>query len=102
MNCRFLLALYETNAYLERGGTSTSYFSTLGFCEADPRGARSPELPEFLNSLAGPIHSVPDHDLELFESELTKAQPAREAEVLGREAGEAMELIEMVEVDAQV
>lgn len=41
----------------------------------------SPELPEFLHSLAGPIHSFPDHDPELFDSEPTMVQQEREGEV---------------------
>lgn len=41
----------------------------------------SPELPEFLHSLAGPIHSLPDHDPELFDSEPTVVQQEREGEV---------------------
>lgn len=41
----------------------------------------SPELPEFLHSLAGPIHSLPDHDPELFHSEPTMVQQEREGEV---------------------
>ncbi len=102
MNSRFLLALYETNAYLERGGTSASSFSTLNFGEADPRAEGSPELPDFLNPLAGPIHSFPDNDPELFDSEPTAAQPALEMEVSDGETGEATELTEMVEVGGQV
>lgn len=41
----------------------------------------SPELPEFLHSLAGPIHSLPDHDPELFDSEPTMVQQEREGQV---------------------
>lgn len=81
MNSRFLLALYETNAHLERGGSSASSFSTLAFGEADPRAAGSPELPEFIQSLGGPIHSFPDHDAELFDPEPTTAQQEREGGV---------------------
>ncbi|EIW57012.1 uncharacterized protein TRAVEDRAFT_49821 [Trametes versicolor FP-101664 SS1] len=83
LNSRFLLALYETNARLERGGSSVSSFSTLDFGEADPRAAGSPELPEFLHSLASPIHSFPDHDPELFDPEPATVQqdPGHEGEV---------------------
>ncbi|EIW57015.1 uncharacterized protein TRAVEDRAFT_49824 [Trametes versicolor FP-101664 SS1] len=82
LNSRFLLALYETNAHLERGGSSASSFSTLDFGEAPSlRAAVSPKLPEFLHSLAGPIHSLPDHDPELFDSEPTMVQQEREGEV---------------------
>lgn len=82
MNSRFLLALYETNTHLERGGSSASSFSTLNFGEANSlRAAMSPELPEFLNSLAGPIHSLPDHDPEMFDPEPTMVQQEREGEV---------------------
>ncbi|OJT09211.1 hypothetical protein TRAPUB_14337 [Trametes pubescens] len=102
LNSRFLLALYETNAHLERGGTSASSFSTLDFGEADLRAEGSPELPEFLSSLGGPIHSFPDHDPDLFDSEPTAAPPAFEMEVSDGETGEATELIEMVEVGGQV
>ncbi|KAL1937387.1 hypothetical protein VTO73DRAFT_13793 [Trametes versicolor] len=87
LNSRFLLALYETNAYLERGGSSASSFSTLDFGEADPRATGSPELPAFLNSLAGPIHSFTDHsftdhDPELFDPESTTVQQEREGELV--------------------
>ncbi|KAL1937385.1 hypothetical protein VTO73DRAFT_13791 [Trametes versicolor] len=80
LSSRFLLALYETNVNLERGGTSVSSFSTLDFGGLD-RAAGSPQLPEFLTSLAGPIQSVPDDDddPELFDSEPT-AQHRIEAE----------------------
>lgn len=81
MNSHFLLALYESNARLEGGGYSASSFSTLDFGEADLRGTGSPELPEFLQSLGGPIHSFPDHDPELFEPEPTMVQQEREGEV---------------------
>ncbi|EIW57019.1 uncharacterized protein TRAVEDRAFT_49830 [Trametes versicolor FP-101664 SS1] len=90
LNSRFLLALYETNARLERGGSSASSFSTLDFGEADPRAAGSPELPEFLNSLAGPIHSFPDHDPELFDPKPTTEQQEREGEA-GAESGSEVE-----------
>lgn len=81
LNSHFLLALYESNARLERGGYSASSFSTLDFGEADLRGTGSPELPEFLQSLGGPIHSFPDHDPELFEPEPTTVQQEPEGYV---------------------
>lgn len=91
LNSRFLLALYETNSRLERGGSSASSFSTLNFGETDsPRAAGSPELPEFLHSLAGPIHSFPDHDPELFDPEPTTEQQEREGEA-GAESGSEVE-----------
>ncbi|OJT12065.1 hypothetical protein TRAPUB_11389 [Trametes pubescens] len=89
LSSRFLLALYETNARLERGGSSASSFSTLDFGEADPRAAGSPELPEFLQSLGGPIQSFPDHDPELFDPEPTTVQQEPEAEVEVRMQTEA-------------
>ncbi|EIW57031.1 uncharacterized protein TRAVEDRAFT_49843 [Trametes versicolor FP-101664 SS1] len=68
LNCRFLLALYGTTAQLERGGTSASSFS-LDLGDANLSG--TPDLPEFLTSFAGPIHSTPDDDQELFDQERT-------------------------------
>lgn len=105
MNSRFLLALYETNARLERGGSSASSFSTLDFGEADPRAAGSPELPEILQSLGGPIHSFHDHDPELFDPEPATVQQEREREVnaeSGSEVGAQAELIEVVEGSERV
>ncbi|EIW57006.1 uncharacterized protein TRAVEDRAFT_49817 [Trametes versicolor FP-101664 SS1] len=79
LTSRFLLALYETNAHLQKGGTSASSFSTLDFAGAD----QPAELPEFLMSLGGPIHSIDDDDPELFSLEPT---PQRETEAdLGAE-----------------
>ncbi len=84
LNSRFLLALYETSASLERGGASDLSFS-LNLSEG------SPELPEYLTSLAGPVHLVPDDDdnVELSGSELTPGiGPEASAEVEGRVAEE--------------
>lgn len=90
MNSRFLLALYETNSRLERGGSSASSFSTLNFGETNSlRAAGSPELPEFLHSLAGPIHSFPDHDPELFDPEPITVQQEGEGEVDAESESEA-------------
>ncbi|KAL1938078.1 hypothetical protein VTO73DRAFT_11907 [Trametes versicolor] len=70
LNCRFLLCLYETDVHSERDMTpaSESSFSTLDFGGAD-RTAGSPELPRFLDSLAGTIRSTYDDDPELVNSE---------------------------------
>lgn len=107
MNSRFLLALYETNTRLERGGSSASSFSTLDFGEADSRAAGSPELPDFLRSLAGPIHSFPEHDPELFDPEPKTVQQEREGEVSAEsesavEVQVQAELIEVVEGSERV
>lgn len=67
MNSRFLLALYETNAKLERGASSFSSFSA-GMGRIDLGQAGSPELPDFLHSLGGPIQSIPDGELEILDS----------------------------------
>lgn len=97
LNSRFLLALYETNAHLvERGGTLASSFSTLAFGEGDR--AESPELPEFLSSLAGPIHSVSDNNEELFEFEMTSEQRADGEEALNGDVGATIELTAVREV----
>lgn len=101
LNCRFLLALYETNARLEQGGSSASSFSTLDFGEADsPRATGSPELPEFFQSLGGPIHSFPDQDPELFDPEPTPVQQEHEAEVDAESEAEvgAQGQVESIEV----
>ncbi|KAL1937394.1 hypothetical protein VTO73DRAFT_13800 [Trametes versicolor] len=101
LNSRFLLALYETNTHLERGGSSASSFSTLDFGGADSlRAAVSPELPEFLNSLPRPIHSLPDHDPEMFDPEPTMVQQEREGEVNAQSQSEvgAQGQVEPVEV----
>lgn len=60
----------------------------------------SPELPEFLNSLAGPIHSLPDHDPEMFDPEPTMVQQEREGEVNAQSQSEvgAQGQVEPVEV----
>lgn len=51
---------------LARGGRSASSFSVdLG--DANQDGL--PELPEFLNSVAGPIHSFHDSDTVIFDEE---------------------------------
>ncbi|KAL1938460.1 hypothetical protein VTO73DRAFT_11700 [Trametes versicolor] len=91
LNSRFLLSLYETNIYLERGGGSASSFSsTLDFGEADR--ARSPELPEFLSSLAGPIHSIPDDDPARFDFEPTpQPTPEIEREAIARQESADLE-----------
>ncbi|OJT09213.1 hypothetical protein TRAPUB_14339 [Trametes pubescens] len=83
MVSRFLLALYETNAHIERGGVTSvaSSFTTLDFGEAG-RAAGSTELPGFLNSLAGSIRSISDSNPEPFDSETT-LQYANGAEVGG-------------------
>ncbi|KAH9852828.1 hypothetical protein C2E23DRAFT_729975 [Lenzites betulinus] len=67
LNCRCLLDLYETNAWLERGGSSLSqsnigigslHFTAIGGPEGD-----SPEDSPFLSSFSGPVlHSFPDDD----------------------------------------
>lgn len=60
-----LLALYETKARLERGGTSASSFSI-------DLGAADLGLPAFLTPFAGPIHTVPvNDDPDLFDAEST-------------------------------
>lgn len=107
MNSRFLLALHETNGRIERGGSFSSSFSTLNFGEADQRAAGSPELPEFLHSLGGPILSFPDHDPELFDPETTTRQQEREGEVDAESESEVgaqaqAESIEVVEGSEQV
>lgn len=60
----------------------------------------SPELPEFLHSLAGPIHSLPDHNPELFDSEPTMVQHDREGQVDAQSQSEVglQEQVEPVEV----
>ncbi|KAL1938089.1 hypothetical protein VTO73DRAFT_11918 [Trametes versicolor] len=63
LNSRFLLALYETNASLERGGASDLSFSLNIDGLVD--GAKSPDLPEFLTSLAGPVHITSDDEADL-------------------------------------
>lgn len=88
MNSRFLLALYETNAHLERGGTSASSFSTLEFGEAYRTGP--PQLPEFLISFGGPICFIPDDDAEMFDSKMVPQFSEFEAGV-GLHAGVAGE-----------
>lgn len=57
---------------------SESSFSTLDFGGAD-RTAGSPELPRFLDSLAGTIQSTYDDDPELVNSE-PSPQPILEME----------------------
>ncbi|KAL1937392.1 hypothetical protein VTO73DRAFT_13798 [Trametes versicolor] len=90
LNSRFLLALYETNAHLESGGTSASSFSTLDFREGNPP-AGSVALPGYLSSLAGPIYSVPDDGSELFDSDSTqKHEPKR---VVGAEVKADLEQV---------
>lgn len=69
LNSRFLLALYETNAHLDRGGSAASPSSTLNFGGADREA--SSELPDFLSSLASPIQSINDNKPELFGPEAT-------------------------------
>lgn len=91
MTCRFLLALYETNAILERGGSSVSSHS-VNLSRAGQEG--SPELPEFLNPLAGLIHSFPDGDPDLFE-DMPEQETEGEAEA---DEGMDAEVIEMVMV----
>lgn len=74
---------------MERGGASVSSFSTLDFGEATRAGG-SPELPEFLSSLAGPIHSIPNEDPELFDSEpILQHKPEVETRTRTEEAAEA-------------
>lgn len=70
MNSRFLLALYETNASLERGGASDSDLDpSFSLNSGGADGVKSPDLPEFLTSLAGPVHIILDDDVELLDSE---------------------------------
>lgn len=83
LNSRFLLSLYETNVQIERGGLSTLSFSDIDFNGVNRAG--SPELPAFLSSLAGPIHSMTNEDPEIFEPELTDREPLPEEEA-GRPA----------------
>ncbi|KAH9852816.1 hypothetical protein C2E23DRAFT_778182 [Lenzites betulinus] len=66
LNCRFLLDLYETNARLERGGSSLSQ-SNIGIGSLHFTGIGAPEAPDspedspFLSSFSGPVlHSFPD------------------------------------------
>ncbi|EIW57001.1 uncharacterized protein TRAVEDRAFT_21915 [Trametes versicolor FP-101664 SS1] len=84
-NSRFLLALYETNARMEKGCASTSSFSgsTVDFRGANPEAPSG--FPELLSTLAGPICSIPDDGSEMFDS---YAKPWRkvEAEEMGAEA----------------
>ncbi|KAL1937371.1 hypothetical protein VTO73DRAFT_13777 [Trametes versicolor] len=90
LNSRFLLALYETNAYLEKGGTSAATtVSTLDFGGAN-RAGRS-ELPGYLSSLAGPIHSIPDDDAGLFDSEPASCETEMGAEAEARADAETEE-----------
>lgn len=83
MVSRFLLALYETNANIERGGVTSvaSSFTTLDFGEAG-RAAGSTNVPGFFSSLAGSIHTISESDLEPFVSETT-SRCVNEAEVAG-------------------
>ncbi|KAH9852820.1 hypothetical protein C2E23DRAFT_885207 [Lenzites betulinus] len=73
LSCRFLLDLYETNARLERGGSSLSqsnigigslHFTGIGGPEGD-----SPEDSPFLSSFSGPVlHSFPDDSDMVFDT----------------------------------
>ncbi|EIW57005.1 uncharacterized protein TRAVEDRAFT_49816 [Trametes versicolor FP-101664 SS1] len=79
MVSRFLLALYETNANIERGGVTSvaSSFTTLDFGEAG-RAAASTNVPGFFSSLAGSIRSISDSDQEPYDSESTSQCPNEE------------------------
>lgn len=85
LNSRFLLALHETNAHLERGGTTASSTSALDFGRANEE-AMSSELPESISALAGTIHSIPDDDFNMVDSKPT-LQPEIEGEVVAPEEG---------------
>lgn len=82
MVSRFLLALYETNANIERGGVTSvaSSFTTLDFGEAG-RAAASTNVPGFFSSLAGSIRSISDSDQEPYDSERTSQCPNEELEI---------------------
>ncbi|OJT12262.1 hypothetical protein TRAPUB_11196 [Trametes pubescens] len=97
LNCRFLLCLYETDVHPEIPDStlaSESSFSTVDFGGAD-RTAGSPELPEFLDSFAGTIRSIPDDELQLVSSEPTP-RPALGMDALDGGAGQFGEIGEQV------
>lgn len=85
LNSRFLLALHEANAHLERGGTTASSTSALDFGRANPE-AMSSELPEFISAIARTIHSIPFDDFDMVNSKPT-LQPEIEVEVVALEEG---------------
>ncbi|KAH9852830.1 hypothetical protein C2E23DRAFT_135153 [Lenzites betulinus] len=73
LNCRFLLDLYETNARLERGGSSLSQSNigtlSLHFTGIDGADAHGQEDSPFLNSFSGPVlHSFPDDDIMALDT----------------------------------
>ncbi|EIW56806.1 uncharacterized protein TRAVEDRAFT_49628 [Trametes versicolor FP-101664 SS1] len=76
LNSRFLLALHETNARLEGAADESMSSLSLDTGSGDDRRAGSPELPEFLGVLGGPIHSFHDEDEDLRS--LTFASPQEE------------------------
>ncbi|KAH9852803.1 hypothetical protein C2E23DRAFT_859489 [Lenzites betulinus] len=66
LSCRFLLDLYETNARLERGGSSLSQSHlNLSLHFTGLEGADALDSSPFLHSFAGPIlHTFPEGDAE--------------------------------------
>ncbi|KAH9852814.1 hypothetical protein C2E23DRAFT_917821 [Lenzites betulinus] len=80
LSARFLLDLYETNARLERGGSSLSQSNigthSLHFAESGGARADAPENPPFLDSFSGPVlHPFPD-DIIAFDTIDDKPKPA--------------------------
>lgn len=65
LNSRFLLALHETNARLEGAADESISSLSLDISSVDDRRAGSPELPEYLGVLGGPIRSFHNDDEDL-------------------------------------
>ncbi|KAI0820555.1 hypothetical protein BC628DRAFT_853166 [Trametes gibbosa] len=80
LSCRFLLDLYETNARLERGGSSVSqsladhslHFTGLGSQEADAPGEGSAFLDSFGSSV---YYSFDDDDDDMEDAERVDGEP---------------------------
>ncbi|EIW56803.1 uncharacterized protein TRAVEDRAFT_49625 [Trametes versicolor FP-101664 SS1] len=80
LNSRFLLALHETNMRLGGNDTSISSLSFNAGSQGNPREG-SPELPEFLGIIGGPIHSFHgDEDPETLEFALPSQEEVHQCE----------------------
>lgn len=93
LNSRFLLALHETNARLVGANRSISSLS-IDINDGDDQRAGSPELPQFLGAIGGPIHSFHDEDEDLRsltfgppQEEEHEAELEGEIQEIGRDGG---------------